>query len=174
MIMIKSDGQAPPGEADVDVASWQWLHRLIKTLGEHGMSSEESSVENGVENVLRVKQMEWWRNIDHELEIIDREHVLDSDIFSAQGSKPLPRKRAMDNPPTSRNSVNGLPLALYDIQFLASDSLDETQRLRVIGEGDGTLPAGQADSGRCPGRKSADQFRLQSIFETSLWFSMSD
>ncbi|KIK77071.1 hypothetical protein PAXRUDRAFT_28869, partial [Paxillus rubicundulus Ve08.2h10] len=114
MIMIKSDGKAPPGEADIDVASWQWLHHLIETLGEHGMSSEESSVENGVENVLCVKQMEWQRNIDHELEIIDHERVLDNDIFSAQGSKPLPRKWATDNPPTSRNPVNGLPLALYD------------------------------------------------------------
>ncbi|KIK74273.1 hypothetical protein PAXRUDRAFT_20043 [Paxillus rubicundulus Ve08.2h10] len=118
MIMIKSDGKAPPGEANINVASWQWLHCLIETLGEHGMSSEESSVENGVENVLRVKQMEWRRNIDHELEIIDRERVLDSDIFSAQGSKPLPRKRATDNPPTSRNPVNGLPLALYDSAWL--------------------------------------------------------
>ena len=59
MIAMKSDVQAPPGEANVDVTSWQWLHRLIETLGEHGMSSEESSVENGVENVLHVKQMEW-------------------------------------------------------------------------------------------------------------------
>ncbi|KAI6009192.1 hypothetical protein EDC04DRAFT_2610685 [Pisolithus marmoratus] len=31
---------------------WQWLGHLIKTLGKHGMSSEESAVENGVENVL--------------------------------------------------------------------------------------------------------------------------
>ncbi|KAF9228568.1 hypothetical protein BS17DRAFT_197973 [Gyrodon lividus] len=82
------------------------------------MSSEESSLENGVENILRVKQMEWRRNIDHELEIIDRERIIDSDIFSAQGSKPLPRKRATDNPPTSRNPVDALPLALYDSAWL--------------------------------------------------------
>ncbi|KAI6039483.1 hypothetical protein EDC04DRAFT_3007882 [Pisolithus marmoratus] len=37
---------------DDDLPSWQWLGCLIKTLGEHGMSSEESAVENGVENVL--------------------------------------------------------------------------------------------------------------------------
>ncbi|KAI5983429.1 hypothetical protein EDC04DRAFT_2616204 [Pisolithus marmoratus] len=29
-----------------------WLGCLIRTLGEHGMSSEESAVENGVENIL--------------------------------------------------------------------------------------------------------------------------
>ncbi|KAI5993842.1 hypothetical protein EDC04DRAFT_2613299 [Pisolithus marmoratus] len=34
------------------IAIWQWLGHLIRTLGKHGMSSEESAVENGVENVL--------------------------------------------------------------------------------------------------------------------------
>ncbi|KAI5992984.1 hypothetical protein EDD15DRAFT_2136482, partial [Pisolithus albus] len=60
---------------------WQWLQRLINSLGEHGMSSEESSVENGIENVLRVKRMEWQRNIDKELDIIDLQRILDKDIF---------------------------------------------------------------------------------------------
>ncbi|KAI6125358.1 hypothetical protein EDD16DRAFT_1454982, partial [Pisolithus croceorrhizus] len=66
---------------DDDLHSWQWLQRLIKSLGEHGMSSEESSVENGIENVLRVKKMEWRKNIDKELEIIDLQRILDKDIF---------------------------------------------------------------------------------------------
>jgi len=35
-----------------DLPSWKWLQCLIKTLGEDGMSSEESSVENSVMNVL--------------------------------------------------------------------------------------------------------------------------
>ena len=111
---MKSDGQELPEEANVDLSSWKWLHCLVKTLGEHGMSSEESALENSVENVLRVKQMDWRRNIDCKLGIVDRERILDSDIFSPQGSKPLPRKRAADNPVTSRKPVTGLPLALYD------------------------------------------------------------
>ena len=71
---------------DDDLPSWQWLGRLIKTSGEHGMSSEESAVENGVENVLHVKTMSWHRNIDCELEIMDLQHTVDIDIFSLQGS----------------------------------------------------------------------------------------
>jgi len=65
-----------------DLLSWKWLQRLIKTLGEDGMSSEESSVENSVTNVLRVKNMDWRRNIEKELEIIDLQRVIDKDIFS--------------------------------------------------------------------------------------------
>ncbi|KAI6095595.1 hypothetical protein F5141DRAFT_1068215 [Pisolithus sp. B1] len=83
-------------------------------LGSWNMSSEESSVENGIENVLRVKKLEWRRNIDKELEIVDLQRVLDKDIFCSQGSKPLPRKHAPDNPISSRVPVVGLPMALYD------------------------------------------------------------
>ncbi|KAI6101987.1 hypothetical protein EDD16DRAFT_1716311 [Pisolithus croceorrhizus] len=101
-----------------DLGSWKWLQRLINTLGEHGMSSEESSVENGIENVLRVKKLEWWRNIDKELEIVDLQHVLDKDIFCSQGSKPLPRKRAPNNPISSQVPVVGLPMALYDDMWI--------------------------------------------------------
>ena len=51
--------------------------------------------------------MDWWRNIKKELEIIDLQQVIDKDIFSPQGSRPLPRKRALDNPVTSRDPVMG-------------------------------------------------------------------
>ena len=108
IITIKSE------DLDDDLPSWKWLQRLIKTLGEDGMSSEESSVENSVTNVLRVKNMDWRRNIKKELEIIDLQQVIDKDIFSPQGSRPLPRKCAPDNPVMSWDLVMGLPKALYD------------------------------------------------------------
>ena len=95
IIAIKSE------DLDDNLPSWKWLQRLIKTLGEDGMSSEESSVENSVTNILRVKNMDWRRNIEKELEIIDLQRVIDKDIFSLQGSRPLPRKCAPDNPVTS-------------------------------------------------------------------------
>ncbi|KAI6094913.1 hypothetical protein F5141DRAFT_1068943 [Pisolithus sp. B1] len=81
---------------DDDLCSWQWLQCLINSLGEHGMSSEESSVENGIENVLRVKKMEWQKNVNKELEIIDLQWILNKDIFCSQGTKPLPRKGSLE------------------------------------------------------------------------------
>lgn len=118
IITMKSEGQAPLREANINIVSWKWLHHLIETLGEHRISSEESLVENRVENILHVKQMVWWRNIDPKLEIIDCKCTLDHDIFSAQGSKLLPRIWAMNNLPMTRTSVNGLPLAFYDSVWL--------------------------------------------------------
>ena len=62
--------------------AWKWLACLIKTLGDHRMSSEESAVENQIEHVLQVKQMDWQCCIEHELDIIDAECLLDGDIFA--------------------------------------------------------------------------------------------
>ncbi|KAI6095110.1 hypothetical protein EDD16DRAFT_1903661 [Pisolithus croceorrhizus] len=101
------------------------------TLGEHGMSSEDSSVENGVENVLRVKNMPWHRNIDWELEIVDFQRLLDTDIFSPQGSKPLTRKRSPDNPSTTRDAVKALPLALYDGAWFAQLTERQIEALNI-------------------------------------------
>ncbi|KAI6009164.1 hypothetical protein EDC04DRAFT_2610713 [Pisolithus marmoratus] len=113
-------------DPDDDLRSWKWLQRLINTLGEHGMSSEESSVENGIENVLRVKNLEWRKNINKELEIVDLQRVVDKDIFCSQGAKPLPRKCAPDNPNSSWVPLMGLPTALYDDMWISQ--LTELQR----------------------------------------------
>ncbi|KAI6041830.1 hypothetical protein EDC04DRAFT_2978830 [Pisolithus marmoratus] len=101
---------------DDDLPSWQWLGRLIKTLGEHGMSSEESAVENGVENVLQ---------------IVDLQHTVDIDIFSLQGSHPLRRIRATENPTTKRDAVKGLPLALYDGAWIAGLTERQKESLEI-------------------------------------------
>ncbi|KAI6095071.1 hypothetical protein F5141DRAFT_967601, partial [Pisolithus sp. B1] len=68
-------------EKEDDVDAWKWLKDLITSLGEHGMSSEESGVENEVEVVLRVKNLPWRRSIERELDLIDLQRLLDGDIF---------------------------------------------------------------------------------------------
>ncbi|KAG1887555.1 uncharacterized protein F5891DRAFT_920096, partial [Suillus fuscotomentosus] len=64
-----------------DLPAWQWLQLLVKTLGDGGMSSEESDVENQIETVLRVKNMVWRRAMERELDIIDHQRLMDADIF---------------------------------------------------------------------------------------------
>ncbi|KAI6103699.1 hypothetical protein EDD16DRAFT_1525035 [Pisolithus croceorrhizus] len=113
---------------------WQWLQCLIKSLGEHGMSSEESSVENGIENVLQVKKMEWQKNIDKELEIIDLQQILNKDIFCLQGAKPLPRKHAPDNPTSSQAPVTALPMALYNEEWILQLTEHQRESLKISKE----------------------------------------
>ncbi|KAG1855263.1 hypothetical protein F4604DRAFT_1543649, partial [Suillus subluteus] len=68
-------------DEDNDLPAWMWLEKLIKTLGDGGMSSEESNVENDLQCVLQVKKMAWHRRIERELNVIDHQRVLDDDVF---------------------------------------------------------------------------------------------
>ncbi|KAI6102243.1 hypothetical protein F5141DRAFT_1065725 [Pisolithus sp. B1] len=128
IIVMKSEA------ADDDLHSWKWLQCLINTLGDHGMSLEESSVENGIENIFRVKKTERRKNIDQELEIIDLQQVLDKDIFCSQGRKPLPRKHAPDNPASSRAPVMALPMALYDDKWISQLTERQRESLKISKE----------------------------------------
>ncbi|KAN0093391.1 hypothetical protein V8E55_004175, partial [Tylopilus felleus] len=101
--------------SDDDVIVWGWLKHLVNLLGENGMSSEESAVEN---------------NIEH-LDIIDIEHLIDSDIFSPQGSKPVKRIRVLDNLVSSRDAVKGLPADLYDGAWFSKLTQQEIDILGV-------------------------------------------
>ncbi|KIN98317.1 hypothetical protein M404DRAFT_31488 [Pisolithus tinctorius Marx 270] len=125
MVKLKS------GVQDDDIQSWKWLQCLIEMLGEHGMSSKESSVENGVENILHVKNMPWHRNIDQELEIMDFQCILDTNVFSPQDSKPLTHKCAPDNPSTTHSAAKALPLALYDGAWIAQLTKCEIEALNI-------------------------------------------
>ncbi|KIM61171.1 hypothetical protein SCLCIDRAFT_26147 [Scleroderma citrinum Foug A] len=81
---------------DDDLATWEWLQRLVKLLGEQGMSSEESAIENN-------------------LDIVDVERIIDSDIFSHRGAKP----------------VKGLPVDLYDRAWLTGLAQQEVDFLEM-------------------------------------------
>ncbi|KAG2752470.1 hypothetical protein P692DRAFT_20871946 [Suillus brevipes Sb2] len=121
-------------EDEEDAPGWQWLQRLVGTLGERGMSSEESDVENNIETVLRVKNMTWRRAIERELDIIDHQRIVDDDIFAPQGSKPMKRIRSAGNPMTSRAEVDGLPEALYNKEWLAGLTPRQVERLSISDE----------------------------------------
>ncbi|KAG6376539.1 hypothetical protein JVT61DRAFT_2534 [Boletus reticuloceps] len=106
------------GEDDIDV--WKWLQGVVQRLGEHGMSSEESDIENEVEQVLRVKRMDWCRGIERELDFLDLQRLVDVDVFAPQGSRPMKRIRESGNPATSRDAVKGLPRAFYNRAWITS------------------------------------------------------
>ncbi|KAI6034730.1 hypothetical protein PISMIDRAFT_689488, partial [Pisolithus microcarpus 441] len=69
------------------------------------MSSEESSIENEIEEVLRVKNMEWRRCVNRELELVDFQ--------------------------SSRAPVKGLPMALYDSAWITGLSQHQMEGLQV-------------------------------------------
>ncbi|HEV7738570.1 MAG TPA: hypothetical protein VGO47_14515 [Chlamydiales bacterium] len=105
--------QLKEAENASDIKIWAWLRVMLQHLGPEGMSSEDTCTE-GLETVYRVKILNWRHNIENELSIIDRQRILDADIFSPRGSKPAKRLRSDGNPVSTRKPVKKLPRALYD------------------------------------------------------------
>ncbi|KAG1853564.1 hypothetical protein C8R48DRAFT_675830 [Suillus tomentosus] len=118
-------------DKEEDLPVWQWLQQLVKMLGECGMSSEESDLENDIETVLRVKNMVWRRAVECELDIVDHQRLADDDIFAPQGSKPMKRIRAARNPKTSRVPAEELPKALYSEEWLMGLSKRQVEKLSI-------------------------------------------
>jgi hypothetical protein len=121
-------------EVEEDLPTWQWLQQLIEMLGDDGMSSEESDVENDVEMVLQVKNMPWHCGAEKELNIINHQRVLENEIFSPQGSKPMKRIHAPNNPETSWSPMTGLSKGLYSGKWISNLTEQEVQRLEMSNE----------------------------------------
>jgi hypothetical protein len=113
------------GETPDKSVVWKWLHDMIETLGCDGMSSEESSVEDEINMVYKVKAMPWRRDIDEELKIIDSERIRDPSIFGRQGSRPAKRHRAVQDLVSKCEPVEGLPRAFYDDDWFENKASGE-------------------------------------------------
>ena len=113
--------------------NWKWLKSLIETLGHDGMSSEDSMDESDLEVTYRLKILEWRRNIDHELKILDGEYLRYRKAKSHRGQKPAPRRR-QGNKVSTREPVCGLPLNLYNETWLVMKTDEYMERTLKISE----------------------------------------
>jgi hypothetical protein len=122
MIEVKAASQ----NAETEVKIWQWLLSLLQWYGAEGMSSDETSVEDQ-EIVYRVKVLLWRRNIDKYLDLVDFERKQPTQVlFSRSGARPVKRTRAEENAISDRKAIPGLPIELYDAEWL--QELDEHYR----------------------------------------------
>jgi len=70
-------------EGTTDVPIWQWLRELVEKLGEDGMSSDESDTDQWTGlPTYRVKHLRWRRNMDNELNMVDKLRVVHKDLYS--------------------------------------------------------------------------------------------
>ncbi|KAG2368964.1 hypothetical protein BDR07DRAFT_1477575 [Suillus spraguei] len=115
-------------ENEEDLPAWQWLQKLVRMLGEAGMSSEESDIEIDIETDLRVKNMTWRHVIEQELDIINHQRMVDDDIFAPQGSKPMKQICSSGNLKTSRTEMDGLP---NNEEWLAGLTKHQIERLSI-------------------------------------------
>ncbi|KIM61758.1 hypothetical protein SCLCIDRAFT_25568 [Scleroderma citrinum Foug A] len=72
-----------------DANIWRWLADILEQLGADGMSSDESGIEDEIEIIYNTKAMPWRKDLKTELQIIDDQRLVDTDIFTPRGSKPV-------------------------------------------------------------------------------------
>jgi hypothetical protein len=113
-------------DSESNLPIWNWLEELLQHLGTDGMSSEESENEGDLENVLRVKAIPWHRNMENELAIIDQQQLIDDDIFTPRGSKPIKRLQ-VGNAITHRDPPCEWPRVLHDNDWYESKPSDYCQ-----------------------------------------------
>jgi hypothetical protein len=108
------------------------MRKLIKLLGEEGMSSDESEVDEELGIfVFRPKEMPWRPNVEKVMEIIDKQRMVDRDIYSFKGSKPGPRSRNKKKGTSRRRPPAGLPRSLYDKDWLKTQTMTQVRKLHI-------------------------------------------
>jgi hypothetical protein len=127
MVQLKAENESP------DLHIWKWLASVLEHLGDDGMSSDESSIEN-FETVYRVKTMPWRRDIVEYMDIIDRQRHKDADIFTPKGTKPGKRVRGTANPASIHEPVHGLPISFYDEEWLQQVDKHRRSKLKIAKE----------------------------------------
>jgi len=122
IIEVKTASQ----NTEQEVKIWWWIMSLLEWYGAEGMSSDETSVE-GMEIIYHIKILLWRCNIDKYLDCIDSECQQPAqELFSRSGSRPTKRIHCGENLISTCNAIPGLPIELYDTEWLKE--LDEDYR----------------------------------------------
>ena len=106
-------------ENAADLGHWKWLKKVITTLGQDGMSSEESDNDGAIGTIYRPKRMVWRRDIDRELKLIDDECRRLASAKARRGAKLAPRERRIGGVVSTRDPVTHLPIPFYNEAWIA-------------------------------------------------------
>ena len=122
-------------EAANDLPVWRWLKTVLTRLGEDGMSSDESDTDQRTGlPIYQVKNMKWRRKMAYQLDLIDKQRVLDKDIYASRGTKPVVRFRDERNGDSRRAVAVGRPRKLYCTTWLQEQTPQKRRKLMVSDE----------------------------------------
>jgi hypothetical protein len=115
-------------ESAVDTHVWQYLQSMLAALGKEGMSSDESDYDQAIGTYFRPKSVPWRRNIIRELDMVDKEHRRLGSTQRRRGAKPVIRRRDGQNAVSSSDPVPGLPISLYNPEWLKEKAGEYVKR----------------------------------------------
>jgi len=102
----------------LELPAWKFLQKMLENLGSDGMSSEDTDNTDPFQTVYRIRVLEWRRDIDRELTVVDLMRLQGEEVFAPQGSKPAVRRRGEGNPISKRDPVLRLPESFYNPEWL--------------------------------------------------------
>ena len=117
-----------------DLKEWRHILDTLEWYGREGMSSDESKVEDDIEEIYRPKLLPWRRReADAYMDILDRTRKLPGQrSHSKKGRPPTKRiRRGEKTVVSTRDPVVGLPAALYHRQWMDGLTTTERRRLRA-------------------------------------------
>lgn len=114
-----------------DIDSWELLLNLFNELGDEGMSSDESDVDNTGLPIFYVKKMPWRPNLEKEIQLVDHQRIADKSLFSKKGAKPVQRVRISRRGESRRDPYQGRPKALYEKLWLAEQTDEMKHKLEI-------------------------------------------
>jgi len=83
---------------------------------------------------INYRQEIWSHRINTDekvMEIIDKQRMVDRDIYSFKGSKPGPRSRNKKKGTSRRRPPTGLPRSLYDKDWLKTQTMTQVRKLHI-------------------------------------------
>ena len=99
------------------------------------MSSDESEVDDELGVIIyRPKVMPWRPNVEKWMAIVDKQRIVDRDIYALKGAKPAPRSRNKKKGLSSRKPPAGLPRSLYDKEWLKTQTKSQVRKLFISRE----------------------------------------
>ncbi len=122
-------------ECATDAPIWQWLREVIEKLGEDGMSSDESDTDKRTGlPIYHVTNMKWRQKMVYELNMVDKLRLVDRDLYSGWGAKPIPRLRDERNSDSCRASPKEIPKKLYSAEWLQDQMPRKYRELMIPNE----------------------------------------
>lgn len=116
-----------------DLVIWIFLHDLIVNLGEDGMSSDESDVDELGNQIFVAKDLPWRREMSSEMQMIDSEHRRLKRLKTNKGTPLTRRLRRVNTKESRRSAPTGLVRKLYKKAWVAALPKDDLQELKISG-----------------------------------------
>jgi hypothetical protein len=117
-----------------DLWAWKWLKELLRNLGEQGMSSDETEVDNQGRTYFSIKKLPWRARVECQLKMIDDRRMQERSELNRKGAVPTTRLRTNNAVASERSPPQKRPKGVFDKHWLQECPVQDVRKLRISNE----------------------------------------